>query len=154
MYPTGRSLHSTSPAPAAWCQTALKNLSVCSTPAAFTAVLKWPHLTEEAVLMHTVACPFCYFRWNTVMHSAVTHHSQGKRLFQSCLRCSQSSLGGGGAPTWTTVCPGVRRGGDSSTQASGWGWTMGCSGSKACLSAPCAAERVTSFYIVPLCSEE
>lgn len=61
--------------------------------------------------MHTVACPFCYFRWNTVMHSAVTHHSQGKRLFQSCLRCSQSSLGGGGAPTWTTVCPGVRRGG-------------------------------------------
>lgn len=31
--------------------------------------------------MHTVACPFCYFRWNTVMHSAVTHHSQGSGFF-------------------------------------------------------------------------
>lgn len=149
----GRSLHSTSPAPAAWCQTALKNLSVCSTPAAFTAVLKWPHLTEEAVLMHTVACPFCYFRWNTVMHSAVTHHSQGSGFFSPASDVVRA--------VWEEVArpPGPLSvleyaGGDSSTQASGWGWTMGCSGSKACLSAPCAAERVTSFYIVPLCSEE
>lgn len=96
------------------------------------------------------------------MHSAVTHHGQWSGFFSPAsdvVRAVWEEVRGGGASTWTTVCPGVLGvrswgGGDSGNNASGWGWIMGCSGSRACLNAPCAAERVTGFYIVLLCSEE
>lgn len=107
MYPLGRSLHSKSPAPSAWCQAALYNLSVCST----LAVLKWPQLPgKQAALTDTLACPFCFFRCNTVMHSAVTHHSQWSGFFSPAsdvVRAVWEEVRGGGVSTWTTVCPGV-----------------------------------------------
>lgn len=158
----GRSVHSTSPSPSA-CQTAAYNLSVCSALAAFSAVLKWPRLSaEEAVLIHITAGPFVSFRCNTVMHSAVTHHSRWSGFF-SPASDAVSSLGRGARrwcihldrcsilEDWVPIAVGR---GDSNTQASGWGWIMGCTGSRQCLSSPCTAERVTVFYIVLLCSKE
>lgn len=127
----------------------------------FSAVLKWPQRAgEEAVLTHTLwPAPFVCFRWNTVMHSAVTHQWSG--FFSPASDVVRA--------VWEVACVEVVRppgplfvleywvstagGGDSSTQASAWGWIMGCSGSRACLSSPCAAERVTGFYTVLFCSE-
>lgn len=75
------------------------NLSVCSSPAALSAALKRPRpADEEALLVRAVAGPLLVFvfRSNTVVHSAVTLLSQQSGSLQSCLRCSRSSLGGGG----------------------------------------------------------
>lgn len=57
VYPLGRSPHSTSTSPSAWCLTALCNVSVCSTHWLTLAhVLKWPHLCSA----RTVARPFVF----------------------------------------------------------------------------------------------
>lgn len=78
VYPLGRSLHSTSTSPSAWCLTALCNISVCSTHRPTLAlVLKWPHLCSA----HTGARPFVFFRCNTVIRSAVSHHSRWSGFF-------------------------------------------------------------------------
>lgn len=59
---------------------------------------------------HCSLPPFVFFRWNTVMHSAVTHHSQWSGFFSPAsdvVRAIWEEVCGGGASTWTTVCPGV-----------------------------------------------
>lgn len=149
VYPLGRSLHSTSTPPSAWCLTALCNISVCSTHRPTLAlVLKWPHLCSA----HTGARPFVFFRCNTVIRSAVSHHSQWSGFFSPA-----SDVGTAGCEEVVDP-PGLlfpldfllpeQQWGVSSVHASGWGWIMGCTGSRECVSVRCAGGRVTVFPIL------
>lgn len=97
--------------------------------------------------------PLCFFfRCNTVMRSAVSQHSQRSGFF------SPASDVGSAVCEEVADPPGLlfpldfllpeQQWGVSSVHASSWGWIMGCTGSRECVSIRCAGGRVTVFSIL------
>lgn len=103
----------------------------------------------------TLQSCFFFYRCSTVKRSAAAHSSRRSGFFSPASDINAAVQEEARlhmdlcfvVNDWVSI---AATGGDSSTRTSDWCWTMGCSGSRLCLSAPCAAERVTASVFCKL----